>query len=184
MTRSFGACGVLAMAMLACNVDAQANLPPPIEMKSAIPDAQRAGATRFTVWGFDVYDASLWVGPGFRADRWDRAPFALELRYLRAFDGRDIAQRSLDEMTRLSPVPAPQARTWLDDMKAAFPDVKKGDRLVGIYEPGTGARFFHNGVATRTVRDADFAKRFFGIWLERQTSEPAMREALLAPVAR
>jgi hypothetical protein len=30
--------------------------------------------------------------------------------------------------------------------------------------------------------DPAFAERFFGIWLAPQTSEPALREALLAPL--
>ncbi|RZI71858.1 MAG: hypothetical protein EOP80_14465, partial [Variovorax sp.] len=68
---------------------------------------------------------------------------------------------------------------WLRTMTQAFPDVKKGDRLTGIYEPRVGVRFLHNGRYTANVRDADFAQRFFAIWLGPQSSEPAMREALL-----
>jgi hypothetical protein len=151
----------------------------PADVRTELPDARRAGALRFTVWGFDVYDASLWVTPGFRADNWSQRPLALELRYLRSFDGGEIAQRSLDEMRRVAPMSDAQNAQWLSDMKTAFPDVKKGDRMVGIYEPGTGARFFHNGAPTKVVADAQFAQRFFAIWLGPKTSEPAMREALL-----
>ena len=174
----------LAAGLVICNVGAQATVQPPVELRTALAGAQRAGAARLTFWGFEVYDASLWVGNGFQADLWDRRPLAIELRYLRAFEGRDIAQRSLDEMARMAPVSPAQSELWLAEMKNAFPDVKKGDRLVGIYDPGKGARFFYNGSPTGTVRDAEFAQRFFGIWLDRRTSEPAMREALLAPVPR
>lgn len=140
---------------------------------------QRAGATRFTVWGFNVYDASLWVAPGFRAADWPERPLALELAYLRDFDGADIARRSLDEMRRTGPIAPEQAAQWLRTMTQAFPDVRKGDRLIGIYEPGAGVRFLHNGRVTANVRDAQFAQRFFAIWLGPQSSEPALREALL-----
>ena len=151
-------------------------------LRAALPEARPAGAIRFTSWGFDIYDASLWVAPGFRADNWAQRPLALEMRYLRSFDGDDIAKRSLDEMRRISPMPEAQAAQWLHAMKSAFPNVKKGDRLLGVYDPDAGVRFFHNGAPTATVGDAQFAQRFFAIWLAPQTSEPAMRDALLAPV--
>ena len=46
-----------------------------------------------------------------------------------------------------------------------FPDVKKGDRITGVHEPGVAAQFFVNGALKGEIRDAEFARRFFGIWL-------------------
>ncbi len=168
---------------------ASAPLPPAVDpaapavLRAALPDARRAGASRLTVWGFDVYDASLWVTPGFRAADWAQSAFALQLRYLRDFEGREIAQRSLDEMRRAAPpMTEAQSRQWLHAMASIFPNVRQGDRLLGLYEPGTGVRFFYNGAPIGTVNDASFAQRFFAIWLGPQTSEPAMRDALLAPL--
>ena len=152
---------------------------PAAEVSAALPGVQRAGGSRLTVWGFQIYDASLWVAPGFRASDWAGKPLALELAYLRSFDGADIARRSLDEMQRAGPIAPEQAALWLRTMTQAFPDVKKGDRLTGIYEPGAGVRFLHNGRTTANVRDAQFAQRFFAIWLAPTSSEPALREALL-----
>ena len=68
--------------------------------RSALPGARRVATTRLTVWGFQVYDATLWITEGFRPELWAQRPFALELGYLRDFDGEDIAKRSLDEMRR------------------------------------------------------------------------------------
>src|SRR6218665_2691275 len=36
------------------------------EIQAALPTAWPAGSGRLRVWGFEVYDASLWVAPGFR----------------------------------------------------------------------------------------------------------------------
>ena len=173
-----------ASGLLGLKAVAQAAIPPAPEVRAALPQAQRAGATRLVVWGFDVYDASLWVAPDFRADAWERNSFALELRYLRSFDGDDIAGRSLREMRRAGPLTPGQAIEWLRAMQSIFPDVRKGDRLVGIHEPAVGATFFHNGAPRGQLRDPAFAERFFAIWLGPQTSEPALRAALLAPLAR
>jgi hypothetical protein len=65
-------------------------------------------------------------------------------------------------------------------MRALFPDVKAGDRITGVHLPGTGAQFWSNGRRLGEIRDSTFAKLFFGIWLAPQTSEPQLRQALLA----
>lgn len=163
---------------------AAASLQLPPDARQRLPRIEQGGESRLTFWGFEVYDASLWVAPGFRASQWRERPFALELRYLRDFDGDDIAARSLVEMQRIAPVPAPLAERWRMQMQAAFPDVKKGDRLLGIYLPGEGARFYRNGTPTAAIDDAEFAQRFFAIWLGERSPEPSLREALLAPLPR
>ncbi|MFO1246295.1 MAG: chalcone isomerase family protein [Ramlibacter sp.] len=145
--------------------------------------AQLIGAARLTVWGFEVYNARLLAAPGFQRDRYAQHPFTLELAYLRSFDGSDIAQRSLKEMQRVDDFSDAQAQKWLAEMTRLFPDVKRGDRLAGIYTPGTGVRFVFNDKPLGEVRDADFARVFMGIWLSPKTSEPAMREQLLAGAA-
>ncbi len=150
-------------------------------MAAAVPQASLSGSTRLKVWGFDIYDAQLWVAPGFQAARYADTPFALELRYLRDFSRADIARRSLAEMRRSAPISDAQAQAWQQKLASALPDVKKNDRILGIYLPQTRtARFLTNGQPTGEVSDGDFARLFFGIWLSPDTSEPAMRKELLA----
>ena len=67
-------------------------------------------------------------------------------------------------------------------MQQAFPDVKNGDRITGVQQPGEGLRFYVNGRAGGELRDAEFARRFIGIWLGEQTSQPALRQSLLGGV--
>jgi hypothetical protein len=64
-------------------------------------------------------------------------------------------------------------------MTQVFPDVKDGDRITGLMVPGLGARFAINGVVKGDIRDLEFARLFFGIWLSDKSSEPALRRALL-----
>ncbi|MEK9952967.1 MAG: chalcone isomerase family protein [Curvibacter sp.] len=138
-----------------------------------------AGSGTYTYWGFEVYQASLWVEPGFEPAAFARQRHALELQYLRNFKGRDIAERSIEEMRRIGPFSETQARDWLQAMVAAFPDVRAGDRLLGVHLPGRGAQFYYNGRPTGEVRDPEFARLFFGIWLSEQTTAPRLRAALL-----
>ena len=154
------------------------------EVAQALPTAKLVGKARLTVWGFDVYDARLWALPGFGAARYATEPLALELTYLRAFSAADIADRSLQEMRRSVPVSEAQAGQWKAQMLRVIPDVQKGDRILGIHKPGGGASFWVNGKAAGEIPDGEFARLFFGIWLSPKTSEPKMRDALLAGTPR
>ena len=80
----------------------------PAELRGSLPSATLAGSSKLTYWGFDVYNASLWVTPGFKATEYERHAFALELSYLRDFSSEDITRRSLDEMRRLQNIPGRQ----------------------------------------------------------------------------
>lgn len=150
------------------------------ELKDLLPQQRLIGKTRLTVWGFQVYDARLWSPPGVTAAQLPSQPFALELAYLRDFDNTDIAARSLVEMRRSASISAAQADAWTVAMLRVFPMVKKGDRIMGVNQPGVGALFLVNGKPAGEIRDTEFARLFFGIWLSDKTSEPDMRDALLA----
>ena len=152
------------------------------EVSAALPQAQLIGKGRQTVFGFRVYDARLWAAPDFRS-RGDTGyatqPLGLELSYLRDFKSLDIAERSIKEMRRSAPVSDAQEAKWLADLQRVVPDVKKGDRILGIHKPGTGADFWVNGKPVGEIPDAEFARLFFGIWLSPKTSEPQIRILLL-----
>jgi hypothetical protein len=57
---------------------------------------QLQGQGRMTFWGFDVYDARLYVG-----DQRGQSGFALDLNYLRSLKAADITKSTIDEMQRL-----------------------------------------------------------------------------------
>jgi hypothetical protein len=134
---------------------------------------------RLKVWGFEVYDARLWIPRSFRHSQYVQHPFALELQYLRRLDGTAIASRSIDEMRRVGTFSDTQAQSWQAAMSNLFPNVAQGDRITGVNQPGQGAEFWVNGQRAGEVKDPAFARLFFGIWLDERTSEPKMRTQLL-----
>lgn len=149
----------------------------------APPGTRLRGQARLNWLGMPIYDIRLWAGEDFDAARYARQPFTLELEYALSLSGARIAQRSLDEMARLQPLNAAQSERWLASLRAAFPDVERGHTLAGLNRAGAGVDFFHNGRPTARVDDADFAAAFFAIWLSPRTSEPRVRQALLATLA-
>lgn len=160
----------LALALCISSAWGQANEAP-------LPGAKPSSTQRYQVWGFDIYDARLWTLPGFSIRHYAAHPFALELAYLRNFEGVAIAKRSLDEMRKVGSISAAEERAWLKAMTDIFPDIRKGDRLLGIYKPSEGAEFWFQQRRIGVVADPQFAKLFFGIWLHETTAAPAIRQA-------
>lgn len=137
------------------------------------------GQGQFSFWGFSVYTASLWAGAEFESEQWRQAPLRLRLQYQRQLSAKDITERSLQEMARAAPLQSTQTRAWRQYLLRCLRDVNAGDTLSATHD-GLGAiRFTHNDQATCRIEDADFARRFLGIWLAARTSAPALRLTLL-----
>jgi hypothetical protein len=137
--------------------------------------------SRYSFLGFEVYDASLWTPTDFNPALSENQALALELHYLRNFSGQDIAKRSMQEMRKLAAVTPAQEQQWMKEMRRVFPNVRQGDRLLGVHRAGQSAAFWHNGKPVGDIADAAFARLFFGIWLSPKTSAPALRQALIGP---
>ena len=171
--------GVLAAPLIAMPMTTSAAAARPEELRADLPDARLVGTGVLRFFGLRVYEARLWAGPGFVPAQYARQPIALELLYDRKLEGQAIAERSVAEMRRIGAFSEEQARQWLALMTQAFPDVAAQDRLLGLSDGQGGVRFFHNARQTAQVRDSEYARLFFGIWLAEQTSAPALRKSLL-----
>lgn len=141
-----------------------------------LTDYEAVGSATLRHFGFRIYDATLWSPDGtWSAGR----PFALELRYARSFDGASIARRSIEEMQGQRAYPKTDLARWENRMRAVFPDVKEGDRLIGVRIPGQGAVFYSSTRKLGQIDDEAFADAFFDIWLHPSTSAPELRTRLL-----
>lgn len=148
----------------------------------ALPDVLRIEAAGLRQWGsgemrwfgLALYRATLWVA----GESPESSTSALQLDYLRDIPRERLVQTSLDEMRRLGADEA-QLKGWEGDLQRVFPDVKEGESIVGVHYPGRGASFFHQGQATGEISDAEFARRFFAIWLDPASRSPRLRAALL-----
>ena len=177
--RAAAAGGALALALLH-PVAAQEGGAAPQWLHQSLAGATLAGEGQMRFFGLRIYDARLWVSPGFEASRFGAHPLALELTYHRAFTGAAIAQRSIEEIERQGDLAPAQAQRWQSALAAVLPDVQPGERLTGLYQPGLGMRLWRGQQALGAIDDAELARRFFGIWLSPRTSEPGLRSALLA----
>jgi|APIni6443716594_1056825.scaffolds.fasta_scaffold228912_2 hypothetical protein len=137
---------------------------------------RRWGSGTFRRFGFLVYQATLWAGEDPL-----RPPLALRLDYKRSIAGTAIAEASVKEMRQLVS-DEQQLDLWGEQMAQIFPDVRDGDHILGVWQ-ADGVRFLQGDRMLGSVADAEFARAFFGIWLDEQTSAPELRAALLRPPA-
>lgn len=132
------------------------------------------GSMHYFFW--HIYDAKLYsVSGNFSFNR----PFTLKLEYKRKFDGDKIADRSTEEIRKLGFEDEVKLAAWHAQMKKIFPDVGDGITLTGVYQPRQGTIFYKNNKKVGAIKDPAFGKWFFGIWLDKKTSEPTLRKALL-----
>lgn len=152
----------------------------PATIATRIGEARLAGEGELRWLGLKVYAAQLWSGPaGVKTDRLSGQPMALELRYFTSLKGSTIAESSAREIARLGFGDAAQRERWSSQMAALFPDVARGDRLVGMVEPGRGTRFYYNDKPIGMIEGNDFVQAFFSIWLDERTQAPSLRESVL-----
>jgi hypothetical protein len=151
----------------------------PTHITRYVSDGRLAGEGKLTWLGFHVYDARLYAGVDFAvADPYAR-PFVLELTYARRLEGKAIAEASRDEIQRLGFAAGAQLARWTAQMEQLFPDVDKGRRIAGVYQPGRGARFYVDGGFAGSIDEPEFARAFFAIWLDPRTRAPRLRDSLL-----
>lgn len=170
---------VLATLFVAPQSTAQSPSAPALHATSTegLPSLKLRGGGLLRMYGFQIYNSFLWTPNGEAFD--PNKPYALDIQYLRNFEGRKLAERSIDEMRAQSVGNDNVYPKWLAEMTRVFPNVKPDDRLTGVFTAERTARFFHNGRFTGEVKDAEFAAAFFGIWLSENTSQPRLRERML-----
>ena len=147
--------------------------------QSYVPEAQKVGEGRLTYLFWDVYDAELYAPKGsLSLDK----PFALKLSYLRPIPGKKIADRSIEEMRAQGVEDEIKLATWHEQMNRIFPDVDQGVDLTGVYTSKGETVFYQGSTVIGKIKDKEFSRAFFDIWLSEQTSAPDLRKKLLGQV--
>ena len=171
---------LLAWLLIAAGLDpatAEATvLPEPV--RALAPEARwtRTGEARLHKYLFHIYDAELWS----TAPRWSPdAPFALAITYAREITAEQLVERTRYELARMGAWDAAAEARWRAELERAFPDVRPGDRLVGVRLPDQPLRFYFNGALYSEIQEPRLADAFLGLWLDPRTSEPEMRRRLL-----
>ena len=172
-------CLLLVLGLVLCAPAPAKELP--AALRDEAPPLALVGSADMRHFGFKVYTARLWTtGRAFHAEK----PFALDLEYALDIEASALVDTSIAEIRQQGWRDEAQLERWARDMRAVFPDVRKGDRLIGLALPGEEARFYSARGYLASIRDPAFVDAFFGIWLRPDTSAPRLRARLLGDGAR
>ncbi|MBQ4838072.1 MULTISPECIES: chalcone isomerase family protein [Pseudoalteromonas] len=165
--------GLMALLLLVCGI-ANSN---EVDALNLTKNMKQVGKTaRMTYLFWDIYDIRLYSATG----RFDsQQPFVLKLTYLRDLNGHEIAKRSLQEMEKQGFDNKQLGQQWLGQMEQIFPNVSDNYSLFGVRREDGSTLFYDNNKLLGEIKDQNFTKWFFDIWLGEKTSEPAMRAKLI-----
>jgi hypothetical protein len=152
-------------------------MPKPPEVNNYVKAGMPYGHATLHKLFMKIYETSLWTD----ARRWSmNSTFALCIRYEMNFSAKALVKRTFEEMERAGPVSKEEKQAYGAKLAQLFHDVHPGDVITAVFVPKKGAVFYYNGQKRGVLADIAFAKRFFNIWLGPYTSEPALRDRLLA----
>jgi hypothetical protein len=141
-----------------------------------VPDAELVGQGRLTFLFWNVFDASRYAPGGNWS--WDE-PFALSVSYLRDLGGERIVAKLISEMRNQRSEDEAKLARWSEAMSAIFSDVDEKTTVTGTVNEERHTVFYRNGEPIGTIRDPEFSRRFFDIWLGEETWLPELRTQLL-----
>jgi Chalcone isomerase-like len=171
---------VLLAIPVVCHSAPRLDAPPlPPAVTSLVPNLEAKGGAEMTFMMLPVYTAYFYCVDRSRCQWSPEQPFAMQLVYHRHLVGAKIAERSIEEIAKLGYGTPERRAHWVALMKQFFVDVVDGDLITGLNLPQVGIRYYYNGRPLGEIPDRDFAKAFFGIWLDPRTSEPKLRKELL-----
>ena len=122
-----------------------------------------------------VYDAYLYADNG-SFNYPPEGAYRFGLVYHKAFNSNQIINETVQQWQQQD-LEVPDA--WIMELQHMIPDVGKGDSLELQVDISNSGVLLHNGLEVATVDDTEFLQAFIGIWLEENTSEPALRNKLL-----
>jgi hypothetical protein len=160
-----------ASIAIASNVE-----PLPTTIETLAPGLHRLGTARHTVFGFHVFNATLWVV----GRQWSPAEaHALDVEASRNIPPSRLIDGVIDEMRDIKAADDRQRSIWKQRLNQIIPALARGDQLVILCLPDQRTVVFYNGTKVGSVDDPNFGAALFRIWLDPNASRQDFRNALL-----
>lgn len=130
---------------------------------------------------FRAYVAGLYLPEGADpASVLGEVPKRLEIQYFWAIPADDIGKAGEEVLARnVDAATLSSLRARLERIRAAYRDVKPGDRYALTYRPGSGTELSFNGTPLLLIEGDDFAAAYFSIWLGKQPLDQGLKDNLL-----
>ena len=145
----------------------------PVELRDLVESPEPAGCSDYRFLFWDFYRAELWSD----ARELPGEAFALSLVYRTDFTRDELVENSIKEMSRIAERPVAAFTQVASEMRQAFRDVARGDRITAWRAGPDRLQLFVNGRETGALTDE--IDLFLAIWLGEDTRHPDGRQALI-----
>lgn len=140
---------------------------------------QRVGSGSISWLGFSIYEASLWTHDGTFRGLYESLPAALHITYHREITNKALAERTTREWQQLNIYSPGQRKVWQRRLESIWPSVIPGDSIITLVTRDRKTHFYHNGQLIGVIHDTSFGTALLSIWLDANTSVPALRRQLI-----
>jgi hypothetical protein len=140
------------------------------------------GLRQATAFKVNVYVAALYVAKtssDANALLGSNTPRELILQFVRNVGADDLRKGWSEGFEKNAKGQLPALKDRIAMLNGWMGDVKTGERLTFIHQPGTGLQVDVNGAVKGTIKGDDFAKAFLAIWLGADPPNPEIKAGLL-----
>lgn len=134
------------------------------------------GTAKFKFLFWDIYVSELYTKSGSYSD--NEAKLLLEIKYLRDIKSKDLLNKTVDQWKHLG-IDESEYKNYVQQLSVIWPDIKVGDELA-FYTRDEQSHFYLNQNHIGSISSNKFGEIFKDIWLSESTSQPKLRETLLA----
>ncbi len=85
----------------------------------------------------------------------------------------------MSEIKSQDSFPSEKLALWKSKLDSIIPDVDTSTTITGVRDSNVHTLFYENGTLIGEIKDPQFTRAFFNIWLGEKTSEPKLRSRLL-----
>lgn len=117
----------------------------------------------FKFFFFKIYDLKILTKNAQKVDY--KQDHIFHYTYNRDVDAEDLIDTTMEEWERLQLCKEEHAIRWAKELKAIWPDIKKGDTLTAYFN-GNGTQFFQGNKYLGEIKGRIFSRTFFQIWLD------------------
>jgi hypothetical protein len=140
------------------------------------------GLRQATAFKVDVYVAALYVAQSSadaNAILASSTRKELILQFVRDVGSADLTRAWQEGFDNNANAQLPALEERIEKLKGWMADMKTGQRLIFVVEPGAGIEVNVNGTLKGTIEGDDFAKAFLSIWLGAKPPNPGLKTGLL-----
>lgn len=156
--------------------------PEELRSEGAMLKLNGLGLREATIFKVDVYVAALYVTQTSRDSGTilnSNTPKEIILHFVRDVDRADVNKGWQEGFEKNAEGALAALKERIEAFKGLMPDMKTGQRLRLVYEPGAGVQVDVNNSVKGTIKGDDFARALFSIWLGPHPPNPELTAGLL-----